>query len=860
MGNPLGGIQASAAVQQMQAPGAAGESAAGKAGKLSTGQGVEASNTKPSMLSTADAAEELTSLVSKFKNKKDIEADKGKSVSARQLELIEKIKNVEEVPETQDFKRRFPKESKEDYRQEDYLKGAKEEFKDPYHQYLALYEIAVDFKADPDALPKDEIFKAIEALENEHPQYIEIGREISNAAGKLAEDYHPGKTPDEVRSQLYGHVKDHKSLGAAFKDLTNNQAGVDADPDNNQVASGFENSVDRRLRFLSGELNSMTSKTEDTHLRSVINDMTTLKRLVGIHDSCMETQGQMRRPPVRIWQFDGQQYMTNVLDLLDQQFVSGSDFTKLIKQMGLDKQPVEVRTAFMNKTAKLISEIPEEIFANEQIKESLSQAILEVQDNLVLEEEGSVKTDENYGKGGETEVSEDALKGFLGSNSIIDDLGREFKGAQEPDNPFMASTGVPTLGAGTTQPEPAAQGETSTTATNATVDPATATSPEVTAKGGANGATEVTAKGSFDGLSDQELILKQDELLDKARGLHQRKDTNFVFDCSLTALQHAEENGVDIIDALKDVASQRGKAFAKDLKVAITPEGEGKELQLIPPDTKALSEWVKTHPGQSVNDLVRTAMEVLKEDRGPDLDLEQLENNLASLKSTIAEIDSKIKKRPSKSFRESVSPHLKEGPFSARLKSFFKHPFDPVSEPKTRPLGTDIFDRMEYSHTFSIRAEEKSLSVESTWDESESQDVAEGMQVEATLDTTGNQEVNDGMTVEATFDTDNASVQSTPARGTAAFIAAKVQGQVEGESYGDIGDVLKDIQSMAGDKAQLEQLLGYMEQAKESQIEIPLLGGNETKIETYIQSLVDLQGAPRMNPGGYEPPAGEVKS
>ncbi|MGO0306214.1 TyeA family type III secretion system gatekeeper subunit [Endozoicomonas acroporae] len=859
MGNPLGGIQASAAVQQMQAPGAAGESAAGKAGKLSTGQGVEASH-KPSMLSTADAAEELTSLLAKFKNPKDIEADKGKSASARQLELIEKIKNVEEVPETQDFKRRFPKQSKEDYRQEDYLKGAKEEFKDPYHQYLALYEIAVDLKADPDALPKDEIFKAIEALENEHPQYIEIGREISNAAGKLAEDYHPGKTPDEVRSQLYGHVKDHKSLGAAFKDLTNNQGGVDADPDNNQVATGFENSVDRRLRFLSGELNSMTSKTEDTHLRSVINDMTTLKRLVGIHDSCMETQGQMRRPPVRIGRFDGQQYMTNVLDLLDQQFVSGSDFTNLIKKMGLSEKPVEVRTAFMNKTAKLISEIPEEIFANEQIKESLAQAILEVQDNLVLEEEGAVKTDENYGKGGETEISEDALKGFLGSNSIIDDLGREFKGAQEPDNPFMASTGVPTLGAGTTQPEPAAQGETSTTATNATVDPATATSPEVTAKGGANGATEVTAKGSFDGLSDQELIQKQDELLDKARGLHQRKDTNFVFDCSLTALQHAEENGVDIIDALKDVASQRGKAFAKDLKVAITPEGEGKELQLIPPDTKALGEWVKTHPGQSVNDLVRTAMEVLKEDRGPDLDLEQLENNLASLKSTIAEIDSKIKKRPSKSFRDSVSPHLKEGPFSARLKSFFKHPFDPISEPKTRPLGTDIFDRMEYSHTFSIRAEEKSLSVESTWDESDGQDVAEGMQVEATLDATGNQEVDDGMTVEATFETDNASAQSTPARGTAAFIAAKVQGQVEGESYGDIGDVLKDIQSMAGDKAQLEQLLGYMEQAKESQIEIPLLGGNETKIETYIQSLVDLQGAPRMNPGGYEPPAGEVKS
>ncbi|WP_257294745.1 TyeA family type III secretion system gatekeeper subunit [Endozoicomonas sp. YOMI1] len=745
MSNPLGGIQASGVTQQMQAPGAVAAGAAEQAGKLSTGQGVQASN-KSSLVSTSEMAEEIGSLRSNFKTKEDTKTTKAKTASERQLELIEKIKNVEQVPETQDFKRRFPEQSKQDYQQEDYLKGAKEEFQDPYHQYLALYEIAVDFKADPDALPKDEIFKAIETLEKEHPQYIEIGREISNAAGKLAEDYHPDKTPDEIRTQVYGHVKDHKSLGAAFKDLIGNQVG-DADSDNNQVATGFENSVDRRLRFLSGELNSMTSTTEDTHLRSVINDMTALKRLVGIHDSCMETQGKMRRPPVSIEQFDGQKYMTKVLGLLDQQFVSGANFKELIGQMGLSEQTVDVRTAFINSTANLIKDIPEEIFANEQIKGSLGEAIVEVQDDLVLEEEGSVKTDENYGKGGETEVSEDTLNNFLTSNpvsnSILEDLG--IKGDQESPVPdFVASPGVPTLGAENMQPEPAANGETSTTPAKATTDPATGTSPEVTAKGGANGASEVTAKGSFDGLSDQELIQKQDELLDKARGLHQRKDTNFVYDCSLTALQHAEGNSdVGIIEALQAVASQRGKAFAKDLKVAITPAGEGEELKLIPPDPDALREWVETHPNKSVNDLVRTAMEVLKDNRGPDLDLDQLNNDLASLKSTIAELDSKIKERPSKSFKESLHPRFKQGPFSARLKSFFNHPFDPISGPRTRPLGTDIFDQLEYSHKFSIRAEEKTLSVESTWNEPDGQNVAEDMQVEATLDAAENQSVDD---------------------------------------------------------------------------------------------------------------------
>ncbi|USE35284.1 TyeA family type III secretion system gatekeeper subunit [Endozoicomonas sp. SCSIO W0465] len=883
MGNPLGGIQASGVTQQLQTPGAAAAGAAGQTGKLSTGQEVKVSNTKPSLASIGDAAEEVASLRSKFLKRKDTKTTKGKTQSERQLELIEKIKIVDEVPETQDFKRRFPEESRQDYQQEDYLKGAKEHFKDPYHQYLALYEIAVEFKADPAALPKDEIFKAIEALEKEHPQYIDIGREISKAAGKLAEEYHPGKTPDEIRTQVFGHVKDHKSLAAAFKDLNNNQEVVNTDPDNDQV-NGFEKSVDRRLRFLSGELNSMTSTTEDTHLRSVINDMMALKRLVGIHDSCMETQGEMSRPPINIEQFDGQQYMTKVLDLLDKQFVVGSDFTTLMDQMGLGMQSVQVKTAFINKTATLIREIPEEIFANEQVKDSLVAAIQDEQDSLALEEEGTGRPDDNYGKGGETEVSEDTLKQFLssnpGQNSILEDLGNDFKGAS-PVPDFMASTGVPNLGqvAEENQSEPAAQGEQSTTAAKATTDPAKATSAEVTAKGGANRAPEVSAMGSVDGLSDPELIQKQDEFLNKARGLHQLKDTNFVYDCSLTALKHAEENSdVDIINALKEIASQRGKAFAKDLKVAITPAGEGKELQLIPPDTKALREWVANHPGENVNDLVRTAMDVLKDNRGPDFDLEQLNNDLASLKSSIAEIDSKIKKRPSQSLKESLHPRFKEGPFTARLKAFFTNPLAPMADSKTRPLGIQIFDRLEYSHKFSIRADDKDLSIKSTWNEPDAQEVGEDMLVEATLDEAKSQDVDESMTVEATFEASGedggsfgeggdtsgdanvsgkSATESAPARGTAAYIAAKVQGQVKGESYANLGDVYKDIRSLAGDQAQLNKLLDYMEQAKGSGTEIPLLSGHEAEVRAYIQSFAEPG---RMNPGGNNRPAGEMKS
>ena len=154
------------------------------------------------------------------------------------------------------------------------------------------------------------------------------------------------------------------------------------------------------------------------------------------------------------------------------------------------------------------------------------------------------------------------------------------------------------------------------------------------------------------------------------------------------ALKYATDNNVDIVDALKQVASQRGKAFAKDLKVGITPAGEGKELPLIPPDEKALKEWLKNSPPMQVWRIwFKTAIEVLKDNRGPDIDLDQLNKDLASLKSSIADIDSRIKKRPSQTLKESLHPRFKEGPFTARLKAFFTNPLTPMAESKTRSIG-----------------------------------------------------------------------------------------------------------------------------------------------------------------------------
>ena len=126
---------------------------------------------------------------------------------------------------------------------------------------------------------KMKFLKAIEALEQEHPQYIEVGREIFKGQQLFwLRSIIRVNPPLRFVSKNFGHVKDHKSLAAAFADLNKNADVTD-----------FETSVDRRLRLLSGELDTITSGQVGVHVVALINEMTVLKRLVGIHDSCMES-------------------------------------------------------------------------------------------------------------------------------------------------------------------------------------------------------------------------------------------------------------------------------------------------------------------------------------------------------------------------------------------------------------------------------------------------------------------------------------------------------------------------------------------------------------------------------------------
>ena len=688
----------------------AGNSGApGQVGKNQAGQSVRASNVSSPLAQAADIAEEIGALRSQFKKNDKRELSKAKTSSERQLEMIEKIKIVEKMHGTEDFKKNLS--GKSNLKQDDYLEDSQEEFEDPYHQYVALLEVAVETGAEPG----DEIFQAIDKLEKQHPQYIEIGKEISRAAGFLADKY-SDQDYSSLNEKLFGNVKDYKSLGDAFKSFGSIQG-----------ADGFTKSVDTQLKSLSADLNKLPATPSDEHLKAVIDDMTTLKRLVGIHDSCMEAKGEMTRPPIEVQEFDAHQYMTKVLDLMDQSFVSSDNFDKLMTDMNLNDSSTLVKTAFINKTATLIGSVPEEVFKTDQAKGGILEAIKIVQDNLVLAEEGTSSIDPNYGKHGEVEIDDEALNNFLTPGGILDDIMPAKVSSETPniaenndkpesseDSPSKEpvakdSEGVqsePVTGETVIKGDGAAIQEETKPANpepqkpdSGTPDPAKpGNNPDPIKPGSADNNDDIVKDENLDGLTNEQLLQKQEEYLDKARDLYIRKDTDFVFNCSTDALKYAEENDSDILGALNHITKERGNGkFAHGLKVGITPSPGEKELQLIPPDEKALKAWQEKNPDKSIKDLLRTAIEVLEENRDSDYDAKKIERQLSSIGNMIGQLDSRIKDRP----------------FKVPFKSSNKFSRGILAE-----SGIDTFKRFEFSHQFSINAKEKDMSVHSSFDES----------------------------------------------------------------------------------------------------------------------------------------------
>ncbi|MGB1270569.1 MAG: TyeA family type III secretion system gatekeeper subunit [Endozoicomonas sp.] len=417
MASGVGGIQQFTAPSLESA--VASQAAGAKSGKMAGEQVKVSVNTSSPLAKAADIAEEISQAKSQFKNDlKDRKLSKGDSRAQKILDKIRKIQTIEKLQGIDEFKGKFGTSANLNRKN---LRDEAQKFSDDvFHQFVALHEAAAEYEAENGPGSASEFYGAIDDLraEGKNDQAIKIGLNLTEEAGKQSVETRLFSI-SEARKEYFDHVRDHKSLESTYDDL-NSRHGVD----------NFETAVKVQLKLLATDLGCLDPSTPPERLQAIIQDLSKLKVLVGLHDGCIETEEQIQRiyPDMGVKE---QVLMKKMLNLLEKQWITENDFERIPDEINVTELEPQIFT--MTKVVDLVRMLPEEIFSNLDTKLNMQSAASDTLDNLIMQESGE-----------DAEMVEDDSYGVLGDGllgEITTSLGSDFKGGGEADSL------VPTLGA-----------------------------------------------------------------------------------------------------------------------------------------------------------------------------------------------------------------------------------------------------------------------------------------------------------------------------------------------------------------------------------------------------------------------------
>ncbi len=394
--------------QQLTQPGldrVKGDSAqSGLAGKAANGETLVAKASVPSPLAqAADIAEEITQVRSQFKDDlKERKVSKGDDLSRKILDRVKKIQTIQNAQEIKDFLQKLKADPNLTRQQ---LQEKLKDFSDDVlHQFMAL-ELAAEFFEDLGDTEKAELLRGVTGeFFNNNQTAIKAGINVSEAASEISEEtgfsdirgLREGYSDYlEHASHYLDNVQDHKSWHAAYN------AMVDVHGPEN-----FEKAVNIQLKLLATDLGCLDPSTPPERLRAIINDLSELKQMVGLHDGCIETEEQIERmfPEVKL---EEQLLMKKMLDLLQQQWVTEADFDKLPDHLNVSE--IEAQIFTLTKIVGLVRMLPEEIFPTIEAKMNMQEAASGSLDGVIEVEAGEEiegsDSDSGYGILGDISAS-----------------------------------------------------------------------------------------------------------------------------------------------------------------------------------------------------------------------------------------------------------------------------------------------------------------------------------------------------------------------------------------------------------------------------------------------------------------------
>ncbi|MGI9275657.1 MAG: TyeA family type III secretion system gatekeeper subunit [Endozoicomonas sp.] len=393
----VGGVQTSQqpGLETRQA-GEAGKQAA--SGKVNGETFVAQTNTASQV---ADIAEEMSMLSHQFKDKTfdKRKAKSGSELSERLLKQVEKIQTLQNVQALKDLLNQFGTQA--NLSDGEIKKKLKDFSDDVLEQFVAL-DLAAEYFEELGDTKKAEKLRGIrDELKKNNETLIKAGLNVSGAAAEFVAETGEGSVR-ELREEYargldsyFDHVSDHKTLEQAYQNLLKN---------NPQASENFEKAVKLQLRLLATDLGSLDPSSPPERLQAIIQDLSKLKTLVGVHDGCLETEQQIARmfPDVALAE---RVLMSQLLQLVEQQWVTEADFERLPGQINVTE--LEAQIFALTKVVAIIRMIPEEVFANDETRQNMVAAASEGLDGFIEREaeaeveNASAATDQAYGIIGE---------------------------------------------------------------------------------------------------------------------------------------------------------------------------------------------------------------------------------------------------------------------------------------------------------------------------------------------------------------------------------------------------------------------------------------------------------------------------
>lgn len=243
-------------------------------------------------------------------------------------------------------------------------------FSDPAERFLALqYAARQGEKEGAPAEQLDAIREAIAELESEHGDRIHAGLNAA-AAGR---EFGTGAAGAQLRGAYQDMVIGQATLAGTLKALLERFGAAD-----------FARAVPTLIKALGDDLAAARPSRDPERLQAILEDLYQIEVTVTVLDHCKELAATMSQRH-RHHDLDPQALMQELIQMSGERWISDGRFTALADRFGVDDPTA--RVGLLSGIKALAKDLPIKIFADQDSRQALLQAVQTALDKAIEREE-----------------------------------------------------------------------------------------------------------------------------------------------------------------------------------------------------------------------------------------------------------------------------------------------------------------------------------------------------------------------------------------------------------------------------------------------------------------------------------------